>query len=518
MAERTISNVVVLGGGTSGWLTALYAKNNLPTKTITLIESEEIGILGAGEGSTPQLISLLDGLGIPVSRLIRETGATIKNGIKFTNWNNQGSKNFYYHGFRGDRDLDYDSACLDPHVSSAPSIFISALVVDNSIQKFDFVENISEEYKVPFVYSSDLVDPKNDRILDYYNVSSFSIHFDASLLAKLLKEIAIERGVVRVEGSVADVERDDTGDVKTLILSNGEHVSCDFVFDCSGFARFFPKLLGAEWHSHSPHLPVNAAIPFFLTMDKDNIPPYTESIAMKHGWMWKIPLQHRYGCGYVFDETAISVEEAINEVEEYLGHSISSPKTFRFEPGYFKNPWQNNVVSVGLSSGFIEPLEATSIWISIFYIKEILSSPDLMYSRDPRVSDDFNRYMSQLNDQVASFVYFHYMTGRDDTDFWRHFTKENAPNDLKKLLEVVECRLIKPRDVELSIWDLYSWYKIALGIGYPYVEDLMRGYDFYNSFMNLSKPSYLNYKANQEELAKLHCTSHKEFIDNLKEK
>lgn len=518
MSDRVVQDVVILGGGTAGWLTALYAKNNLPTKKITVIESEAIGILGAGEGSTPHLVSLLDGLGIPVSKLIKETGSTIKNGIKFTNWNNGGLKDFYYHGFRGYRDLDYDLSCLNPHISSTPSTIISAAVLDGTLRVSDFTELISEAYKVPFIPTGESSnDPDSDRILDYYDVASFSIHFDASLLAETLKEIGLERGINLVEGIVEEAIQDDTGDVKKLVLDTGESVSCDFIFDCSGFRRFFPKMFDSHWESYSKHLPVNAALAFALPIDEDNIPAYTEAIAMKYGWMWKIPLQHRYGCGYVFDESLISGEEAKKEIEEFFNIEIDSSRILRFEPGHYLDPWKNNVVSIGLSSGFVEPLEATSIWASIFYMKEILANPDVMYSRDSRLAEDFNKRMCEINNQIASFVYFHYMSGRDDTSFWRHFTVDNAPDLLKEYLKILEYRLPRPRDVENSVWDVYSWYKIALGMDYPKFRQHIVDTDFYNNFRHIAKSNYLHFKSTQEQVAKLECVTHKEFIDHIKQ-
>ena len=517
--DRIIQNVVVLGGGTAGWLTAIYAKHNLPSKSVTVIESESIGILGAGEGATPHLISLLDGLGIALSTLVKETKSTIKNGIKFTNWNGGGSEDFYYHPFFADSEMNLERSCASPYVSSAPSILTSAIEIDKSLKQSDFILNISERNKVPFVYSEDLEAEGQNQLLNYYNLSNYSIHFDASELANSLKKIALDRGVLLVEGVVEGVDQDDTGDIKNLILDSGAIVNSDFIFDCSGFHRFFPNFFDSKWKSYSEYLPVDTALPFFLPIDEDNIPPYTEAIAMKYGWMWKIPLQHRYGCGYVFDSSFIDESEAKKEVEDYLGHSIESPKTIKFSPGYYETPWVNNVVSLGLSGGFIEPLEATSIWVSIIYMKEILANPEVMYKRDPRFTNDYNSYVTRVNEEVFKFVYFHYMTSRVDTDFWKKFTRESAPESLSNLLDIMDYRLLKPRDLEVNnaIWDVFSWYKIAFGINYPKLYEFVDDAIFYNQFRSFFKSVYLRYKAAQEEYSVIYCSTHTDFLNSLKD-
>ena len=155
-------------------------------------------------------------------------------------------------------------------------------------------------------------------VAQFQKISNYALHFDAIRLARCLKAIAIERGITLVEGIVEDFTQNEDKDVKTLILKNGEEIETDFVFDCSGFNKFFPKKFESKWISYKDKLPVNSAIPFFLPMEEDAITPHTEAIAMKYGWIWKIPLQERYGCGYVFDSTLINSQQAQKEAEEYF--------------------------------------------------------------------------------------------------------------------------------------------------------------------------------------------------------
>jgi tryptophan 7-halogenase len=512
--NREVNNVVVLGGGTAGWLTALYTKLAMPEKNITVIESEDIGILGAGEGSTPHLVSLLDVLNIPISDLVKETGCTIKIGIKFKNWTAEDPMGSFTHPFNFVAAINPITNSVTNYIASCPSMYTSSIYLDGSMKSINFAEKLNSLYKVPFVYDENEVFPDNNRILDYHHLSSFGIHFDARKLADFLKRTALSRDISLVEGIVETVERDSTGDVKKLILDNGQSVDSDFIFDCSGFKRFFPKLFDSEWVDLSQYLPVNAALPFFLPMDPDSIPSVTESVAMDYGWMWKIPLQERYGCGYVFDETLISEEDAKKEVEGYLNREIEPLKTLRFSPGYYKDPWRYNVISLGLSAGFVEPLEATSIWMTIMYAKEVLTSVHHLYERDQRIVDSFNKNAEFLNEEIAAFINFHYLGGREDTDFWKKFSKETCMPALKKYLDVLEYRDLKAKDLDQRLWEIDSWYYLLDGLNYPGFKDNISKFQFHNAYRNLFKAQYHGYI--NASAALKDCSSHKDFLDNLK--
>jgi tryptophan halogenase len=515
---RAIKDITVLGGGTAGWLSALYAKTIMPTKSITVIESEEIGILGAGEGSTPQLITLLDIIDVPVSDLVKHTGATIKSSIKFTNWKNEGDRDFFFHpfGLNGNANPSFYNQNIN-FIQSTHSIYAALYSTDEDYLHFDINNKLSKDNKVPF-----LLDENRQGVSDpmqYFEpVSSFSIHFDAIKLAAYLKEIAISRGIRCVEGVVENYTQKENGDVDTLILKSGKVVESSFIIDCSGFKSFFPKKFKSKWVSYKDKLPVNSAIPFFLPMDEDSIPSYTEAIAMKYGWIWKIPLQDRYGCGYVFDSSLITADEAKKEVEEYLGYLIEVPRTLTFEPGYYKTPWVNNVVSIGLSAGFVEPLEATSIWTSIASLGRIFSTPDAMYRIDQRFVDEFNEDFCKFNESVLSFIYFHYMSGRNDTKFWEKFTKENAPEILKKVYDISEYRLIQTNDFNGFLWPIESWFHVGMGTNQLNLNRFSKLAMFYNYTASFSKTNLVMYKKTIDELVTKYCSTHKDFLDKLKTK
>lgn len=518
MSQRSVVNISVIGGGTAGWLTALYAKTVMPTKVITVIESTEIGVLGAGEGSTVQLVELLDVINIPVSLLVKETGATIKNGIKFTNWNNKGKTDFFYHGFSALGNTSPEFYNQKDLISSSPTSYITAASLDDKLANYNFCTKLSENNKVGFLYDENRANPDVNPILYYEQAAAFSIHFNAIKLAEFLKKTALERGIRHVEGVVKDFTQKEDGDVVSLTLESGKQIKCDFIFDCSGFQRFFAKKFKSKWVSYKDFLPVNKALAFFLPMEEESIPPYTEAIAMKYGWIWKIPLQDRYGCGYVFDSSLINEEDAKKEVEDYLNQSVEFRKTFNFEAGYYKTPWHNNVISIGLCSEFIEPLEATSIWTSISLLQKILGSTELLYKIDQRIVDDFNESFEEINEQVLSFIYFHYMSGRQDTDFWKKFSKEKAPKYLKNIYEKSDFRLLQYSDFLSSIWPIESWYQIGIGTNQLNISKFSKASSFYNYTSTYSKANHVFLKKTQDELVEKYCPTHKEFLELLKGK
>jgi tryptophan halogenase len=383
-------NIVIVGGGTAGWLTALYAKKHFPSYNVTVIESSEIGILGAGEGSTPQLIDVLDFLEIPLQTFIEKTKTTIKSGIKFTNW----SQNipYYYHGF-GIIDNEFNDFNINSMLSpfDFPNTSISKLLnisKQNNLSDYDLLQIASDDNKLLFQHNRGA---NQNKILDFDQLSNFSIHFDARLFAQMLSEIGISRSINKIDGVVKNINSSNDGSIESLDLDNGQTIVADFIFDCTGFARLFiGKHFNENWISYSKHLPAKKAIPFFLDIDSNNIPPYTESTAMNYGWMWKIPLQHRYGCGYVYDSDFISDEDAFDEIEKFLGHKIESPRTFNFNPGSFENIRIKNCLAVGLSSNFIEPLEATSIFNSIYILETFFKNKNNIFKNDEKITKIFN--------------------------------------------------------------------------------------------------------------------------------
>ena len=510
-ATRPLENYVVVGGGTAGLLAALYLKQVAPTKKVTVLQSKAIGILGAGEGTTPNFIKLLDFLSIPVSSLIRRTNATFKTGIRFVNWNGGGETDTYVHPFNSESGAGISD--IEPRVmlNYVHPGFLMSAQLDIPTDSSELVAQMKTGAvpAVPQPFQVTNMDP----ISNYQLLNKFALHFDAVSLSEELTRVAQSRGIEFVEGVLENFEQDETGDVKTLILESGERLEADFIFDASGFKWFFPQELGSDWVSHKEYLPVDAAIPFSLPME-EKIPAYTDAIAMKYGWMWKIPLQNRYGCGYVFDSSLITAEEAQAEVEEYLGHEIEVNRTLQFEPGYYKDPWKHNVIAVGLAAGFVEPLEATSITSLVAQLRNVLSSPDQMATRDPRAADLYNKQFTSMNEEIAALINFHYLTDREDTEFWKRFKADSVVPSLADKLDIMEYRAIGNRDISDPFWSHVSWYYVGFGIKYqPLLESTKKASD-HTIYTKFHGTEYEEVKSNVERLVE-HCVDHRDFLTVL---
>jgi tryptophan halogenase len=407
--------IVVIGGGTAGWLTALYINKQYGnTADVKLIESEEIGILGAGEGSVPLMVTFLQDLKIDIYEFVLETNATHKLGIIFENWNGDGTE--YMHEFHTSYLKENDN------YAGYETQYLGYLLKNNlSSINYGLGKNM-------------LINQKSPILLDGNVPSGYSFHFDANLTAKYFRKVAESRGVKRIEGKAKRFMQKDNGDVSAIILQSGMTIKSDFLFDCSGFKQMvIGKLYNTEWKSYKDKLTVNSATAFFLPQSTTELKPYTRAIAMKYGWMWQVPLQHRWGCGYIFDDKYINEEEAKKEVEEMLGHEVKIMRNFKFDCGRFEKIWVNNCIAVGLSTGFNEPLEATALLVSMVQLSEL--DKDMIDNRNQEVVDEYNYKMASYNDDIVDFLQFHYLTQRTDTPFWTNYWQSDMSESLKHILE-----------------------------------------------------------------------------------
>lgn len=507
-----MKNLVVVGGGTVGWITALYAKKMYPEKSVVLVESDQIGILGAGEGAAPVMLRAINLLEISFIDLVKECKISIKNGIKFTNWSE--GQDSYLHPFLslhpGSNDYNFH---LNPSIEGDISFsHIYASKFDHSMKDYSFVEKISNLNRVPFNYGTDVT--KNELI--EYSISDISIHFDARLLAKYLRKVGESRGIVRKEGTITEIISDEDGFVKLLKTEN-EDIPVDFVFDCTGFKRLIiGNFYKTKWISHKNHLPANSAISFFLPEEKKYLPPYTESIAMNYGWMWKIPLQHRYGCGYVFDKEMISLDDAKKELDEFVGFETNVEKHFNFNAGVYEKIWVKNCLAVGLSAGFIEPLEATSLSQSISSLHTFFTSYGSLEIKDEKVRKGFNERYLQETQEVVEFLYLHYVTNKKNTNFWKYFTKNNeTPEFIDYILSV-----IKERPLERRI-DFFGKTETFTLMSYNYilVGNKIITKEMLNKHLGLIKTNkekdYLNIIKSQDYFIE-NLFDHKEFLEEIK--
>lgn len=501
----------VVGGGTAGWLTALYLKKNIAYSQVTVIASSEIGILGAGEGTNWDFVKFLKEIDVPVDGVIKHARGTFKNGIKFTNWNGDG--NHYYHPFQ-------DHLGKESNITNQFDVtpfYLNKLANGQNFSDLQFTSIISEDNRVKYV---------NDT---QEELGLSALHFDANLLAQYLQGIGVERGITLIDDQVTEIITNKKGDISELRLKSGQVCETTFVFDCSGFERLIiGNFYKSEWVDYQDSLPVNRAIPFFIEHNDKEIPPYTEAIAMKYGWMWKIPVQGRFGCGYVFDSRVVSDDDIKQEIAEYVGFEPDFPRVFNFRPGVFKDVWINNCIAIGLSAGFVEPLEATSIQVSTFALRSFAFRINAMIKNRKTASADFNKEMKQTNDHILSFLHFHYLSKRSDTDFWKLFSTNNVtPPFVKKFSEISKKSFPKDHDYNyLTIatcpagipprnpFSVYNWHMVGAGINY-----------FSPNITGQHLEKYKNFNMEQEEVrlmsvlnsAAKNTYKHSEYIEYLKQ-
>ena len=495
-----INNIVVIGAGTAGWLSALYMRKILPKSKITVIGSKEIGILGAGEGTTPVFIKFLNLIDVNVHDLIRECKSTVKLGIKFENWKlNKTGK--YYHAF--ENSLKQASDTFNNENELLNNIYFNlmsaAAIGDNeNAYQYSLHQTLMELNRINMETEMRM---------------GAAVHFDAQLVAEFLKKISMLRNISYVDDIVTTFEQDEDGFIKKIKTNNGIF-NCDFVIDCSGFKRLIiGKLFETKWLDVSESLPVKRAIPFFLPPNK-KLENYTSAIAMNHGWMWKIPLQHRYGCGYVFDPDSCSDSEAYEELQLKFG-DIESPRTFQFSSGYYDKFWVKNCIAVGLSAGFLEPMEATSIHIAIsslqFFNQFI---PSYVVNKDFDKSVPNNEFKTFF-DVTRDFVQFHYLNKRADTIFWRKVNNGLMSEELKRLID--EFKHSVPRYLHVRGNPMYqeiNYLSIGLGIDFFSDEVLKESY-------NHAKINSYDLENKKEKLKEVvfkkaySFTSHNSFISRI---
>lgn len=368
-----MKNIIIVGGGTAGWLSAFFLKKNYKDCNVSLIESSKIGILGAGEGATPNLQSMLiEGFEFDEQDFLNKVNGTKKYGINFTNWNKDLNHNFV-HGF------DVDGT-------------------ENNV---------------------------------------YSYHFNARLFAEYLKNKSIERGVNHIDDEISKFLKDNNKITK-ISLKSGNEVQSDFVIDCSGFSRL---IIGNEyntkWNSYEDELLINSAIPFFINEENNDINQKTTAEAVEWGWMWKIPLRDRWGCGYLYNDTMVDDLFITNEIKRLYGNkNIQINKKIKFKPGSYENVWVENCVAIGLSSGFLEPLEATSIMTIVFQLRQLGSN-----LFDDSKKDEYNYNVRQFNFQNMMFIRHHYNCDRDDTEFWKMYKFKKIPNTLKEIYDSFNTKI-----------------------------------------------------------------------------
>ena len=459
--ETKIRKITIVGGGTAGWMTAALLSQlfNDGGFDIKLIESDEIGTIGVGEATIPAIRNYHALAGLDQVAMIRATQATFKLGIEFVDWRALGHS--YIHGFGK---IGQDLLWLHPHQ------FWLKYAARGQAKHFDYYAlNCLAARQNRFC----LPDPRNPGSpladLDY------AYHFDASLFARFLRAHAEQRGVTRIEGRIVSAElRPADGHVDQVLLNDGRRVDGELFIDCSGMrALLLGQTLGVGYEEWSHWLPCDRA----LAVPCESVAPltpYTRSTARAAGWQWRIPLQHRIGNGHVYSSAHISDDEAADVLLANLdGPALADPRPVRFTPGRRHRSWERNVVAIGLSSGFLEPLESTSIHLIQTAILRLVA---LFPGAGINAADvaEYNRQTSFEFEDVRDFIIAHYkVTEREDTPFWAYVRNMDIPDSLSARLELfrTSARFFGQQKAELFREE--SWVQVLLGQGLQAQHDPM---------------------------------------------
>ena len=416
---------------------------------IRLVESDEIGIVGVGEATLPHIKNFNDSIGLDEAEMMRATNATFKLGIDFVDWGFEGSRYIHPFGVHGPAD-----GGIGFHQQWLRSL---AEGRDWTLEEFSFACMAARANRFDFPATG------KPTINSTY---SYAYHFDASLYAQYLRRIAEPRGVTRTEGKVREIEQDpETGDIRALLMESGERIAGDFFIDCSGFrSLILAGKLGVDWEDWSKWLPCDRALPV-PTERCGDLTPYTRVIAMNAGWRWRIPLQHRTGNGYVFSSRFIDEDDARAELLQSLDEPVlAEPRLLRFETGRRTKSWVRNCAALGLSSGFLEPLESTSIYLIQIAIMHLL--PLLPTRRhDQRLADEFNLRMDVEYERIRDFLILHYhLNARDDSELWRYCRNMAVPESLERKMELFRHSGVVQQYKD-GLFTPPSWLAVYLGQG-----------------------------------------------------
>ncbi len=447
--NQSLKSYVIIGGGTAGWISASILAHVLQNTdvSITVIESPDIPTIGVGEATIPSFVDLLTFLGISQQDFIIKTKATFKLGIKFIDWSLQGEHYWHPFGVIGSKidGKDFYQHWLKANLNGAVNDFT----------------NFSPAIAMAKEHRFHIPDPKKRSNLSN---SAYALHFDASTAAEYLAEYAMSKGVKRIKDHVEQVSQYPDGRIKSVFLRKQESISGDFFIDCSGqSALLIKKALRVGRVDWQHYLPVNRAVAM-QTEKIQSLPSYTESIAHKNGWQWRIPLQNRTGNGFVYCSDYCDDQQATDFLTNQIqGKIITDPRTIKFTTGKTDKFWHQNCLAVGLSAGFLEPLESTGIYLimrSMLNFVKMLPNAQLAEI----TQREYNRLMDEEYENIRDFIVLHYcVSKRSDSDFWRMWQHNPIPQSLENKLELFKSQgRLYQNKVDLFASD--SWYAVLEGM------------------------------------------------------
>ncbi|MFC4700769.1 tryptophan halogenase family protein [Glaciecola siphonariae] len=451
MQNNKKMNVIIVGGGSAGWMTAAALSHILPQARyhISLVESHNIGTVSVGEATIPAILEFNQMLGIDEAQFLKFTNGSFKLGIEFRDWYKVGQK--YMHPF----------GPYGVNMQGVP--FHHYWLKDKLAGNERPISDYCLEYRAALNNKFCHPQPQSRSALASIK---YAYHFDAVKYAEFLCEFALARGVKKIIGDIRDVsQHEGSQDIKALSLNDGHHIEGDLFIDCSGFkGLLIAQTLNVEFEDWREYLPCDSAIAQ-PSAALESIKPYTISTAHEYGWQWQIPLQHRVGNGFVFSSQFLSKEVAIGKLAKRLpSKALADARQLKWINGKRKLAWKNNCVAIGLSAGFIEPLESTGLQLIQSAIMRLLS----LFPDGPCQQadiDTYNRYTDDELWRIRDFIILHYKaTERDDSEFWRYCQHMPIPDTLQAKIELYRAngRLFRENN---ELFNEISWFSVMNGQG-----------------------------------------------------
>ncbi len=500
-----IKNVVIVGGGTSGWLTAAFLAKHLPETmanpiSISLVESSDVPTIGVGEATIPSIKETLNSLGISEKEFLKHTDATFKQSIKFVDWNHDGEHSYFHHNF------------------SQPLKF----------QEFNYAKYWNKHrttIKIPYAYAGTIqgqvcdnfLGPKKAMDPEYQGPLNYAYHMDAGKFAEYLKGFSMQHGVKHYVQHIEEVTTDEMQNITSLTFKNGESINGDLFIDCSGFlGLLIEKTLKTNFKPLNDVLFVDSAVTAMVEHhDEKQLPSATSSTAKEAGWIWDIGLQSRRGTGYVYSSKYCNESTAEKTLAEYHNCDPSSLKFrhLKMRTGYREEQWKNNCVAIGLSAGFIEPLESTGIYLVEIALKTLLK----LFPTDMEMShfaEHFNKLMLSQFEGSIDFIKLHYiLSDRTDSQFWiDNRDPKSIPESLKQFMKRCETKV--PTEFDLPIgpqcFSILSYYAVLYGM--EFYPDMSIKPD--NRSMNIQQDLH-NTVSKIWNNAKQELPTHRELINSL---
>lgn len=510
MKSKKVKRIVILGGGTAGWLSAHYLRRCLGAEVeITVLAASSIGIIGVGEATIPTLRFTLKLLGLKEKDWMPFCNATYKLAIKFNNWRTV--DHAFYHPFQVNKEFS-----IEPFgTRHFPDQTDGFNLINYYVQSRG--ESASSNIAYDLCYNSSLCDnnqaPKN--LTKQQTPVNYAYHLNSHLFGQFLCERAKEKSIEHIDDIFTHADLNEKGEVISLNCESGRKLKGDFFVDCSGFkSLLLGKTLGGKFKDCSDELFTNAAVTFRANFQDDEVPPYTLATARDYGWTWDVPLRNDRGIGYVYHSQFKNQDDIYKELLTlYPGEAVRAGQfsNVNFIPGRLEKTWKKNVVAIGLSGSFLEPLESTSIGL-IEYQLYLLTKYFPFKGENPVFREKYNQNFSKTFDQVKDFIALHFLLSeRNDSSFWQEVQRRKLDHPAMEVLNNLEERFLDFNHYEFfQLFGLFSYASVLLPMGAQVSKDI--AIYPYKQQMYEARLQEIQEKTNKMKLA--HPT-HKEYLEHL---